>query len=150
MNESTKDFMQSFLEGTNLKNLYLEESEFNCKIESKTSSCIIADVPFLRLKLKNTKLFNSSIKVLNIGSIIIRLNDRPLAARDIVHIIDLKTLVELDVSEAPIITSPNSESLQPVADDALSNFFDGLRQTIGSSIKILKMVNWKFKLTNMD
>jgi len=150
MNESTKDFMQSFLEGTNLKNLYLEESEFNCKVESKTSSCIIADVPFLRLKLKNTKLFNSSIKVLNIGSIIIRLNDKPLAARDIVHILDFKNLVELDVSDAPIITSPNSEFLQPVADDALFNFFDGLRQTMGSSIEILKMVNWKFKLTNMD
>ena len=150
MNESTKDFMQTFLEGTNLKNLYLEESEFNCKVESQTSSCIISDVPYLRLKLKNTKLYNSSIKVLNIGSIVIRLNDKPLAARDIVQILDFKTLVELDVSDAPIITSPNSESLQPVADDALFNFFDGLRQTMGSSIEILKMVNWKFKLINMD
>lgn len=150
MNQSTQESTQNFLEGTGLSNLCLEECEFNCKVVSETSSCIIPDIPFLWLKLKNTKLFNNSIKTLNIGSIIIKVNDKVLKARDIVQILELKALVELDVSDAPVILSPISPVLQPVSDEVLISFFDSLRLNMGNCIEILKIVNWKFKLVNME
>eukprot|EP00092_Neocalanus_flemingeri_P004160 GFUD01004475.1.p1 GENE.GFUD01004475.1~~GFUD01004475.1.p1 ORF type:complete len:1342 (+),score=251.43 GFUD01004475.1:273-4298(+) len=154
LNETTTNSAQNFLEGTNLSDLCLEECEFNCIWVSETSSCIISEVPSLWYKLKGIKLVNTSIKTLNIGSIVIKVNEKTLTARDIVQMLEFKTLVELDVSEAPIISSPeapiiSSPQHQPVSDEMLISFFDSLRLNMANSIEILKMVNWKFKLVNM-
>ena len=148
-----KDLMSTMLKNTNITHLSLAECEFNITVnDSKKNE--INDA------MRTTfKLSNQTIEELNLDSILILVNNIALKTRDVVSILQFSALKELDISEeaAPklhiskeIKTSrENSTDFEDilVRDDFLLHFFQHLKDNF-SNLEVLKMVNWKLKLSD--
>ena len=158
LNSEAMSCTETLFGNTNLSHVILSETEFS--LNCKDFNTAFLGIPALFLMLKNLKIANKSIEVLNLDSILIQINKVFLRSSSLVSILRFTSLKELDISEAakPKFLEERDVNyyFQPdfhdseeclVKDETLINFFRDLKENF-SSLEVLKMVNWKIKLDN--
>ena len=149
LDQETEKCAKIFLSETMLEELILTECEVSFR-GLTTVGNIIPDIPRLTIKLKQVELLNTSIKILSLDSLVITFNSVPrvLRGRDVLFILHFSSLQELDVSDKPALDRNQDQKERTITDEILIKFFKDIQNNFSSSLKVLKMTNWKLSLNN--
>jgi len=148
LDEDTEKSAQQLIQTTKISKLNLSECDFNFRLRGE-DTFFGAEALRIFLKMKQTKFINNSIQELNLDSVSVQINGRPIRTRDIVSMLMFQSLKELDISEKPepyLHTQSDGEPVENVIkDDALIEFFKILKENL-PNVEVLRMVNWKLDL----